>query len=63
MNKKVKLFEVPGNMITGYRIENTLIDKNGRPYPLSHKMVNAKKGTFNDIVKLSGNNLNIDEHS
>jgi len=57
---KNKLFKVPGNMITGYRLENTLIGKDGRNYPRSHKeynIIQKKKQT----EKFNGHKLDKDE--
>jgi len=58
---RIKCFESNVNLVTGYRIENRIIDGNGRPYPQSHRDDKAGKGIFNDIRKLNGNNLILDE--
>lgn len=48
------------NLITGYKIENTLIDKVGNVYPNRHKIVNHHVIDLDDII-INGSNLLLDD--
>ncbi len=50
------------NLITGYHIDNRLIDRNGRGYPQSHKLINSNE-KLNNTRKLNGHNIDLEDNN